>query len=280
MSPPFVTIVMATYNAAATLPRCLDSLRMQTFRGFEVVVMDGGSTDGTVDILKSAGDVVTHWHSERDRGIYHAWNKALAHAHGEWICFLGGDDRLHDAHALERIIPFLRNPGSRRVVYGRLRQVDEQGRVVAEIGEPWERAKGAFRAYRCLPHSGLMHHRSLFELHGPFDESLRIAADYEFLLRELKDRDALFAPVPVVDMTFGGQSTQPENLTRMYGEVRSALARHGLKPPAMRWALITGVARVYDGLRSVLGDRAARRLADLFRVLTLRKPRYGAPSRE
>lgn len=237
--------------------------------------MDGGSSDGTVDILEASGDIVTAWRSEPDNGIYHAWNKALARANGEWICFLGADDWLWDEGALERLVPALRTALPRhRVVYSRVRQIDAQGGVVDEFGEPWERAKAAFHTYRCLPHSGLMHHRTLFEMHGRFDERFRLTADYEFLLRELKTGEALFVPALTVGMRYGGRTTSPENFQQLLRETGRALAAHGLKPPRWRWAYWTLCARLYLALRALVGDATARRLADAYRYATLRGPRY------
>jgi glycosyltransferase involved in cell wall biosynthesis len=272
---------MATRNAAATLPQCLESLRAQAFRDFEVIVMDGASSDGTADVLRSHSDLVTRWRSEPDGGIYSAWNKAVELARGEWICFLGADDRLRDALALQRLVPHLRAAlPHHRVVYSRLQLIGLSGEVVAEMGMPWQQAKASFRSHQCLPQPGLMHHRSLFEAHGRFDESFRIAADYEFLLRELKDHDARFVPVTTVAAGFGGLTTRPENFALMYEEIGRALAKHGLKPPAARWAWLTLSARLYRMLYRVGGDPLARRLADAWRVLTLRKRRYIPPSPE
>jgi hypothetical protein len=215
---PLISVLIATRDAARGLPRCLESLRGQSFRDFEVVVMDGGSADGTVELLKAAGDVVATWRSEPDRGIYSAWNKALALARGEWICFLGADDWLWDARALERLAPALRSaPPDCRVVYSRLRQVDPQGRVAEELGEPWAQAKARFRSHVCLPQPGLMHRRTLFAAHGRFDESFQLAADYELLLRELKSGDALYVPAVTVGMALGGKTTSRCTASRRRG---------------------------------------------------------------
>lgn len=278
---PLISIIIATRNAAARLPRCLDSIRRQTFREFEVIVMDGGSTDGTPELLKAAGDVVSAWRSEPDRGIYSAWNKALALARGDWICCLGADDWLWDEQALERLAPALRAaPPECRVVYSRLRQVDARGRVAEELGEPWEQARARFRSYACLPHPGLMHRRSLFEARGRFDESFQLAGDYELLLRELKSGDALFVPALTVGMDFGGKTTSPEHFLELQREVARALAMHGLAPPRLLWAWWTLSAWLYRGLHALVGDRVARRLADLYRVLTLRDARYSASGKD
>jgi hypothetical protein len=277
--PPLISILIATRNAAHCLPRCLDSIRAQTFRSVEAIVMDCASTDATVEILKASGDVVAAWRSEPDSGIYSAWNKALPLARGEWLCVLGADDWLWDQDALESLAPQLRAALPRhRVVYSRLRLVDGLGRVVEELGEPWESARDRFRSYACLPHPGLMHHRSLFEAHGRFDERFQLAGDYEFLLRELKTRDALFVPAVTVGMGLGGKTSSPEHFLRLHGEIRQALAMHGLAPPRLRWAYWTACAWLYGRLRTLIGDRLARRLADAYRLVTLRRPRYSGPN--
>jgi glycosyltransferase involved in cell wall biosynthesis len=277
---PLISVVIATRNAARDLPRCLDSLRGQTFRDFEVIVMDGGSTDATARILEAAGDVVGTWRSEPDNGIYSAWNKALALARGEWICFLGADDWFWDENALAQLAPQLRAAPARcRVVYSRLRQIDAGGRVAAELGEPWKQAGPRFRSHVCLPQPGLMHRRSLFEAHGRFDESFQLAGDYELLLRELKSGDALFVPALTVGMELGGRTTSPEHFLQLQREARRALNMHGLAPPRLISAYWIASAWLYRGLHSLLGERAARRLADVYRRLTFRDARYSV-SRE
>ena len=277
---PLISIVLATLDAARTLPRCLESLRAQSFRDFEVIVMDGASTDGTVAILERSGDVVTQWASAADAGLYSAWNRALPLAKGEWLCFLGADDWLWDADALARLAPHLRGAmPDFRVVYSRIRQLDAGGGLIEELGEPWHQCQARFRSHECLPHPGLMHHRSLFEKHGRFDESFRFAADYEFLLRELKAGDALFVPALTVGVGWGGRTTTPENFTASLRETEAALLRHGLRPPALTWAWWKFLARFYAGLRALVGPRLARRAADLYRVLTFRRPRYASIER-
>ncbi len=277
MPGPLISIIVATRNSARTLGSCLESVRAQTLRDFEVVVADGVSSDGTQEILRANEDIVA-WRSEPDVGVYNAWNKALNRAHGEWICFLGADDRLSEPQALERLAPALRAGAQGcRVVYSRVRRVDPAGGVVDELGEPWQHAKRRLLRGHCLPQPGLMHHRSLFELHGRFDESFRVAADYEFLLRELKSRPARYVPAVTVTMLFRGLSARPESFYEILGETRRALALHGLRPPRLPWAYATACAWLYLKLRRLLGDRIARRLADVYRIASLRKPRYTTP---
>ena len=90
---PRISVVIAVYNGAQTIQRALDSIFEQTYRDLEVVVIDGGSTDGTQAILEHNASQIAYWVSEPDRGVYNAWNKALDHVTGDWVCFLGADDR-------------------------------------------------------------------------------------------------------------------------------------------------------------------------------------------
>ena len=89
---PFISIITSTYCAAACLPRVIESIRAQTFDDFEWIVIDGASTDDTVDILRQNEDVIDYWMRESDKGIYDAWNKGLPHVRGTWVLFLGADD--------------------------------------------------------------------------------------------------------------------------------------------------------------------------------------------
>lgn len=93
-NPPLISIIMVTRNAASYLQRCLDSIYSQHYPGLELIVMDGASTDGTVTILEANSARITHWESEKDRGVYDAMNKAISHATGSWVYFIGADDQL------------------------------------------------------------------------------------------------------------------------------------------------------------------------------------------
>lgn len=100
MSLPKISVVIVTFNAAKTLQVCLDSIYRQKYPAIEVVLIDGKSTDGTVDIIKKNADKLGYWVSEKDAGIYDAINKGVKHATGQWLYFLGSDDELLDDFSL------------------------------------------------------------------------------------------------------------------------------------------------------------------------------------
>jgi len=252
------------------LQRCIDSVAAQAGASTELVVIDGGSTDGSVEIICANRDKIGHWVSEHDRGIYHAWNKGLDRARGEWLCFLGADDCLHDRTVLERLSPYLVSPpGASDIVYGQVAMVDRDGAEVERLGIPWKNARKRFmQGTYCLPTPGVMFHRSLFGRLGQLDESYRIAGDYEFLLRELKTQEPCYVPhIIVADMQHGGISSRPESTLVSLREMRSARVKHGL--PAINSRYLAALARVYARslLWRVFGESFARRVTDWGRRL-------------
>ena len=94
LPPPLVSIITVSYNVAATLAKCIESVKTQAFKNYEYIIIDGLSTDGTLAIIKRYDKAITYWRSEKDTGIYNAMNKAVKLARGKWFLFLGADDEL------------------------------------------------------------------------------------------------------------------------------------------------------------------------------------------
>jgi glycosyltransferase involved in cell wall biosynthesis len=260
---PTFSVIVAAMNAAETINDTIDSVEAQSERSRELIVMDGGSTDGTVETLRRRADVLAHWESSPDRGIGHAWNKALAMAEGEWILFLGADDRLASPDVLERAASMLPSPTTSRLAYGQVDVVDRSGRVLSTSGLPWDQIQKRQRHVNLMPHQAVFHHRSLFAVQGPFDESYRISSDYELLLRELRRSPAVFMPgLTVAHMRDGGVSRQPESMFAATVEQHRARRSNGLaRVPAMISPRIIR-ARAYHLVSSRLGERRARSWAD------------------
>jgi len=263
---PFVTIIIAVYNGKSTLQKCIDSVFGQTYPNKELIVIDGGSKDGTVELLEQNSNKFSYWITEPDDGIYNAWNKGLTQAEGDWICFLGADDYFWDATVLEKIaVRLAALPENIQVAYGQIMLMSKNGEAPRPKGEPWNQIREFFREYMCLPHVGTMHRRSLFEHRGIFDESFRIAGDYELLLRELTTSDAAFlSDIISVAQVLGGISTHPENYLPTLRETLRAQRKHGLKPGRY---VLKEMAKEYMRLLlwAVLGERIARKLLDLRR---------------
>ena len=268
---PRITIIVATFDAAQTLQRCLDSIAGQTYPHRELVVMDGGSTDGTVDVIEANEGRISYWKSEPDRGVYHAWNKALDHASGEWVCFLGADDFFWNDNVLDRMVPHFREALAQdvRVVYGRVAIITGKGKILETVGEPWELVEKRFRQEMSIPHQGVLHHRDLFEEHGKFDESFKILGDYDLLLRELKSRKARFIPdVVITGMQLGGLSSIPLFQLEHIREVVRARQKNGIlgSSPRVRRRLVRAWIRL--GVSKLIGGKATDQFVDIYRVIT------------
>jgi glycosyltransferase involved in cell wall biosynthesis len=271
---PYISVVVAVRNGAATLQRCLDSVFDQAFEEWELIVIDGGSSDGTQDILERNARRIHYSVSEPDRGIYHAWNKALPETRGAWLCFLGADDRLHRPDVLQRMAGrLMAAEGSFRVVYGSVNVVDASGLVLSTVGLPWPAVRGEFLDHMAVPHQAVFHHRSLFDRNGRFDERYRISGDYELLLRELVEHDAMFVPdLIIADMGSGGLSDRPETRFTLAREFHHARRTHGLtrQPELLSLALWRLRSRAW--LSRAFGPRVTDSVVGAYRFVA-RKPR-------
>ena len=212
---PLITVITTVLNGEGTLRQAIESVLSQKNENIEYVIIDGGSTDGSVEIIKSYGSRINYWISESDTGIYAAWNKGLLNASGKYIAFLGSDD-FFEPNALITYSNFvIDNPGF-DYISSRVRYIDNNCRV---IGVPWRWVD--YRRSMHVAHVGSLHKRTLFERFGVYDESLKLVGDYEFLLRAGKSIRAQYLSEPIVLMGGGGVSST--NLSIVLKEGRRAL---------------------------------------------------------
>jgi hypothetical protein len=182
------TIITSTYNVADDLVHTAKSLAEQRCRDFQWIIADGASTDGTVDVARGFGSLVSTLDSTPDSGIYNAWNRVLPQIKGDWVLFLGAGDALADAGVLERASQCIANadPAS-TLVYGSVVMVEAPQELSGVVSDyTWGGLDGPWTLGRPkLPcHQGVFHRASLFSDGFRFDERLKICADSELLLRE------------------------------------------------------------------------------------------------
>lgn len=264
---PLISIVIASRNSGGTLERCLDSILCQQFREWEIVVMDGGSEDSTLDLLRERGSWINYWQSAQDHGICHAWNTALQHITGQWILFLGADDYLWSAKTLEYVVPYLQSAYPRHlVVYGDVAATNRKGEVISILGGRWVALEKRMRRTMALPHQGVFHHNSLFRRYGLFDESFRIMGDYEFLSRLIWEHSPKYMPgVTVAAWRQGGMSMQVKNLATIASERLRVSSRRNIHKDPTVLAVVYAEEFARMVTRLLLGDRAMRRLQRLYR---------------
>jgi len=207
MELPKISIIIAVYNSAETLSACMDSVIGQSYQNKELIIIDGGSEDSTVDLIKSYSTQIDFWISEKDEGIYDAWNKGLRKATGEWICFLGSDDTFASPNILKQMIDCVLDKPEVEYITGKALLLFENGDIKRINGQEWN-WKLFKRRMGIIVHPSSLHRKSLFEIYGEFDSSYNIAGDYDFLLRPGPDLKTSFLPIIVVNMALSGTSTR------------------------------------------------------------------------
>lgn len=202
-----ISIVIATWNAEKTIKNCLDSIVSQLSDEIELIVIDGGSTDATPCIIKSYGEKVSYFISERDKGVYDAWNKGVMVARGRWIAFVGADDVLIPGALNEylKVIHSEQNIDSYDYICAHNEFVDMNGKVLKVVGTApkWSLMRKRMPA----AHVASLHNKeNLFNKIGMYDLAFKICADYELLLRKKNNLKYFFMTSHIARMRVGGIS--------------------------------------------------------------------------
>lgn len=170
-------MITVVKNGETTIEKTIKSVLSQTFKNFEYIVLDGESTDGTLEILDHYKNDIDIIKSEKDNGIYDAMNKAIAIAKGNWIAIINSDDEL-DSKALELVYAFLGTKNAVDVVYGDL--LTGPGMNERKVSNHQNLPS------RMISHPATLVNSSTYQKYGMFDSKLKVAADYDFLLRVYK----------------------------------------------------------------------------------------------
>ena len=199
-----ISIIIATFNAAKTLQRCLDSIANQKNDDIEILIIDGASSDCTIEIVKKNENLIDVFLSEKDRGIYDAWNKGIKRATGEWIVFLGADDVLME-QTIEKQLQYINTHDTNHldIISAKAHIVDKSGKLLRNFGDQYSRRK--FVWCMNISHGSTLHNRKLFNEVGLFDVNFKICGDYELLMR--KNLNADFIDDFFIIMQDGGMST-------------------------------------------------------------------------
>lgn len=204
-----ISVIVPTFNSQATLAACLDSIIFQSYNDIEIVIIDGGSTDSTLDIVKNAATKFENirWNSELDAGIYDAMNKGVESALGDWVYFLGSDDCIYDPQVFADIARILVNRDF-DMVYG-------DAVMVSNL----KREGGEFNMHKLLTHNNICHQaifykKSVFLHIGKFNLEYPIVADWDFnvrCFRAFPEKIKYFSRIIVLFNNISGISSTSQN---------------------------------------------------------------------
>jgi len=219
---PKVSVITPTLNCAATIAECLESIASQDYDNIEHIVVDGSSTDETLEILKSHNTNVT---SEKDLGIYDAINKGIKRSSGEIIHILNADDHYKHKSVLSQMVAFMTD-NQLDVGHARVEQIDHQGRLVRIIGYDVQRSK---LLRKCkVAHPAVFVRRNVYEQFGYFNTGFQIAGDHDFFLRIWDRVNIGFLSEVVAVMRLGGVSNT--QVRKSYRESMAVALIHGQSP--------------------------------------------------
>jgi glycosyltransferase involved in cell wall biosynthesis len=278
MTVPTISIVTPSYNRRAFLVETMDSVLQQGYPNLEYVVVDGGSTDGSADLVAERADELAWWVSEPDSGAWAAINKGFAHTTGEVMGWLGSDDLLMPWTLSILGEVFATLPELEWVTTLFPTSTDERGRPVHSHRLDAYSKEAFFRGEN-LPHAGwpaagfieqeaTYWRRSLWErVGGRLDESLELAADFELWARFHRSNAVLYSvPVPLAGFRIHGDQKSGTDLESYVEEARSVLLRYGGTPPSADAPTLRRV------LERLLPRRVRRRAARVSERLLVSPP--------
>lgn len=199
-----VSIITPCYNSEKTIRTTIESVLNQTYSNIEYIIVDGGSTDGTVEIIKEyiprfCGRL--RYVSERDSGIYDAMNKGIKMSHGELIGIINSDD-FYEADTVEQVLKYY-NPKKKQVIYGYMNVLKRNIKEKVQMNSHTQLEEGMITHPTCFVS------RKIYQQYGLFIDKFKIAADYELMLRLWKKEDVEFIQIPLILANFrsGGMSS-------------------------------------------------------------------------
>lgn len=234
-----VSVIIASFNSANTIGQTIDSILTQTWRNIEIIVIDGSSTDDSLEIVKSYGSRINTVISERDMGVYDAMNKGIVRASGEIIGFLNSDDIFSSNETVAAIAEaFLDDSVS--VCFGDVVYCSGDLSRVLRMWRTGEFRSGIFFQGWSPPHPTFYVRRDVFHDVGMFDLSYSLAADFDFMLRclEVNRRGSRYLPQVLVKMRVGGLTNRSfVNIVRQNIEILRSLRANTGKSRSVTFAL-------------------------------------------
>jgi len=268
-SETLISIVTIVFNDVCNIEKTILSVINQTYPAVEYIIIDGGSTDGTIDVIRKHTDKISFWSSEPDNGIYDAMNKGIAKATGKWINFMNSGDYFYNDQVIENSMAAIPKHKNYKIVYGNFIWKSENA-------ENFITAKNKIRMHYTMPTC----HQSFLidtELHkkNPYDIRYKIAADFDFLCR-MQSEKIQFLKIPVTIAVYQGGGLS-ESMEVIKKKEFSEIFRKYNKYPKTLWYKHIVSARIFEGgwrayytingIKKILGEKNYNIITDKIKKL-------------
>lgn len=224
-----ISIITVTYHAAAVLEQAICSVIGQDYSDIEYILIDGGSTDGTLNIIKKYEDKIAFWVSEPDHGIYDAMNKGLSYATGDYIYYLGADDCLLAPTSISLVASYLQEHPEVDVLCASVMMVDADNRMEKVYSSDFSE-EDVMSGYN-TPHQGMFVRREILQKYR-FDTSYRIAADYKNFLKFYLDSDIALQKTDLIVAYYANDGISGDGTAAQRMEDVRALEENGINAAA------------------------------------------------
>ncbi len=215
------SIITINFNNREGLRKTIESVVNQTYKDFEYIIIDGGSTDGSVEVIKEYADKIDYWVSESDKGIYNAMNKGILQAHGEYLNFMNSGDCFYNEKVLDELLPHLKV----EVLFGKS--------YMEQTNSYWEPRPPMSLFHICLygvNHQAVFYRRMLFENHL-YDETYFLVSDWKFTIEKVVLEQHSYACVETVIAKYDLSGISSSNRQLVIQERNAVLA--SILPPGI-----------------------------------------------
>lgn len=220
-----LSIITINYNNKNGLQKTIESVLSQSWKEFVYIIIDGGSTDGSKDLIIQHRDRINYWISEPDNGIYHAMNKGISVADGEYLLFLNSGDWLFSNNIIEKIYSHLNTSD---IIYGDVMYINSEGKEWLHLSPTELSLYSLGYQWNSLPHQAMFIKKELFIKYGNYNEQFKIVADWAFYLKALFKYNASYKKIneTITYYDFNGFSSKPENEPLQRKERKKVLATY------------------------------------------------------
>lgn len=226
-----VSIITVCFNSAANIGDTVESILAQDYRDIEHIVIDGGSTDGTLEVLAKYQGGISRCISEPDKGVYDAMNKGIGLSSGDIVAFLNSDDMYANRNIVGEMVKFILS-NNLDAAYGDLIYIDRNntGRIT-RFWKTGEYKNRAFCSGWVIPHPTFFCRRQIFEKYGYFNKDFQIAADFELMLRFIEKHQINIGYLPkvIVKMRTGGKANTLRGIIRGNLEIIRSFRLNGIR---------------------------------------------------